>query len=137
MKPNFFIFSFFHHFFHFSIFSFFHVFHFFHFLSFSLIFFHFLSFSFSLLGSKSVFLHLIFVTISLNISDMTFNFSARLGGPLPSSPLFPFCSSFFFLLFLFLFFFSLFFLFWHQYPGLTKDVSSAASAPWRCGVFTT
>ena len=26
---------------------------------------------------------------------------------------------------------------WHQYQGLTKDVSSVVGAPWRCGVLTT
>ena len=27
--------------------------------------------------------------------------------------------------------------FWHLYQGLTKDVSSVAGVPWRCGVLTT
>ena len=77
-----------------------------------LLLFFFLSFSFSLCrGSKSVFLGLNFVTISLNISfKKKFNCSAHLGGRgTPFGPSFPFFPPFFFLPFSFLFHF-LFFL---------------------------
>ena len=164
MKPNFFIFFTFFHlsfFCHFIPCSFiFFQFIFFLFLTFSVIFYHvlflFLSFfSFCRVLKICVFfLGLNVVTMSLNIPDKKYNFSARLGvrlGGYPfeaSSPFFfvPFFSSFSFVLFHFLFFsikkmfVFICFIFFSSilYQGLTKDVvSSVVGAPWRCGVLTT